>query len=143
MRNGIPNKKVLNSLVVVPNPVFLGFAGKGYFTHTPSLSHLICKNIHPVQDTPPQPGPDQTSSPHNVTFTTGLITLILVSFGAGITITIKVTGQLGYSTAAISRVYSLLSTTFISVYWVMANQELREFISRVFFRVVQSRFPSN
>ena len=95
----------------------------------------------PVQDTPPHPEPDQTSSPHNVTFTTGLITLILVSFGAGITI--KVTDQLGFSAAGISRVYSFLITTFISVYWVMANQELREFISRVFYRVVQSRFPND
>ena len=75
------------------------------------------------------------SSPHNVTFTTKLITIILATMGAGMMIEFTNFLGLPFNTSALVNCYSLIIPTFFSVYWFLANQEMREFASRVFSRV--------
>ena len=105
-------------------------------TEVPTISLTVDAAFSPPLTT-------NNPSPHNVTFSTGLITLIIAGVGAGLTI--KVTNILGFSfyDSHIGPVYSVVLTTFISVYWVMANTELREFIRRVFATVVQSRYQNS
>ena len=77
------------------------------------------------------------SADDNVTISSGLVTMILVSAGAcGF---IKVVKTLGISFTRITEVYSLglLSTNFISIYWLLANEQLREFAMWVTQRVLQ------
>ena len=81
--------------------------------------------------------PESSNLPDNVTFTTGLITMILATLG--ISALIKLSDGLGlsFSKTKIGLVYSLLNTTFISIYWLLANSELREYATRVTARLIQ------
>ena len=85
-----------------------------------------------VEDVQPE-----SHQPDNVTFTTGLVTMILAT--VGVSSIIKLSDELGlsFSETNIGLVYSLLITTFISIYWLIANSELREFATRVTARLIQ------
>ena len=93
-----------------------------------TISHTIDSSI-------PHPVTSLNSSNHNVTFTTGLFTIILATAGAGLAIEVTNIFGLPFYTSALIPCYSLVITTFISIYWMMANQELKEFAYRVFRRI--------
>ena len=77
------------------------------------------------------------TSNHNVTFTTGLITMMIATLGAGLVIKATIIYGLPIYASAILPCYGLINTTFISIYWMMANQELKEFAYRVFCRILR------
>jgi hypothetical protein len=83
------------------------------------------------------------SSNHNVTFTTGFNTIILATVGAGLVLKVTNLFELPFYTSAVLPCYALFQTTFISIYWVMANQELKEFACQVFRRIVRGRYQNN
>ena len=117
----------------------------------PNLSNSVAPAPAPVEmltisgavdDHNPNPTSNSvpTELPDNVTFTTGLITMILTSVGAGIVLLISDALDLTSSKAKIGLVYSFLNTTFISIYWLLANSRLRSFTMNVFEDFLQRWF---
>jgi hypothetical protein len=102
----------------------------------PTISHTIDSTIqHHVVIS--------DSSNHNVTFTTGLITMMIATMGAGLVIKATNIFGLPFYTSAILPCYGLINTTFISIYWMMANKELKEFAYRVFCKILRRMYQNN
>ena len=101
----------------------------------PATGHMELQTIsHTIDFSIQNPVTSQNSSKHNVTFTTGLITMVLATAGAGLAIKLTNIFGLAFYTSALIPCYSLIITTFISIYWIMANQGLKDFTYQVLFR---------
>ena len=68
--------------------------------------------------------------PHNVTFTTGLITTLLASVGAGLVIHLANIFSIPLYKSAIVPIYSIILTTVVPAYWIWANNDLWSFTIR-------------
>jgi hypothetical protein len=102
----------------------------------PTISNTIDSSIQK-----PVIMPD--SSNLNVTFTTGLNTIILATLGAGLVVKATSVFGLPFYSSVILPWYSIIVTTFTSIYWMMANQELKEFACQVFCRTFRRQYQNN
>ena len=69
--------------------------------------------------------------PHHITFTTGFITILLATIGAGFIIQLSIIVSFtSYQSAIAAQIYSLLFTTFIPIFWIWSNNDLWSFSVR-------------
>ena len=93
-----------------------------------------------VDSSIPSTIPFTSSPPHNVTFSTGFITILFTTIGAGLAI--KIIKAFGFSIGNFAPIYSLIITTLTSIFWCAANEGMRTFCTRVFSSLITSRvFP--
>ena len=81
---------------------------------------------------PPTPYTIQSVQKPQVIFTTGVITVIFVTVTIGVFSIILQNCPTPISSFEQGYVFSLALTTFILGYWILANEDIREFAIRLF-----------
>jgi hypothetical protein len=102
--------------------------------HGPLQTHPECIEIPTIFTTePPSSHTLQSVSPKpQITFTTGVITIIFVTVSTGIFSTIFQYFSVPSSSSVQGYVFSLAMTTLVPGYWILANEDIRDFAIRLF-----------